>query len=213
MSDFEGTAPEPSGTVDEGPWQTWVHELRQRLEDPTPHRLEEEHIGRPASVLVPLYVHAGELWVVLTRRSEDLMHHGGQVAFPGGGREPGEDEWDAALRETQEEIGLEPGRILKLGMLDERYAEVSDYRIQPCVGVVPFPLETTPNPDEIDEIFTIPLLQFTDVRVIEERLVEWRGQERQVRVYHVGRHAVWGLTARIMQNLIERLGFVEATEV
>ncbi len=202
MSEQVTSAPSPQ-------WQTWVHDLRQRLEAPEPQRLIDDHRGRSASVLVPLYVHADELWLVLTKRAQDLMHHGGQIAFPGGGRDPGEDEWDAALRETEEEIGLDPRRVLKLGLLDEIYAEVSNYRIQPCVGVVPYPLEATPNPEEIENVFSVPLLQFTDVRVIEERLVEWKGQERQIRVYHVGRHPVWGLTARIIQNLLERLGFVE----
>ncbi len=195
--------------TDHEPWQPWIHELRQRLESPEPTRLDDDHRGRAASVLVPVHVDAGELWLTLTKRAENLMHHGGQIAFPGGGRDPGEDEWEAALREAEEEIGVDPGRVVQLGYLDEIYAEVSDYRIQPCVGVLPHPFEPRPNPDEIDDVFSIPILQFTDVRVIEERVVEWQGQERQIRVYHVGRHPVWGLTARMIQNLLERLGFVE----
>jgi len=155
---------------------------------------------------VPIFVNAGELWVLLTKRAEALSNHAGQIAFPGGARDADEDDWQTALRETQEEIGLAPDRVLKLGQLDEIYAEVSDYRIVPCVGAAPFPFEPMPNEDEIDEVFSIPLLAFADVKVIEDRIVQWKGNDHEIRIYHVGRHAVWGLTARIIQNLLLRLG-------
>jgi len=192
--------------------RTWVHEIRTRLESPVPRELEPETPGRPASVLVPLYVEAGELWVVLTKRSEALANHAGQYAFPGGRREEVENDWEAAIRETEEEIGIDANRILDLGRLDEIYTDVSDFRIVPCVGAVPVPLETTLNEAEIEEVFSVPLLAFADVKVIEDRVVEWRGEERQVRVYHIGRRAVWGLTARIIQNLLQRLGVDTAVE-
>jgi 8-oxo-dGTP pyrophosphatase MutT (NUDIX family) len=167
--------------------------------------LPAEAPGRRAAVLVPLYVDAGEIWLTLTKRADEMSNHAGQVAFPGGANDGGEDSWQAALRETAEEIGLAPDRVLRLGQLDEIYAEVSGFRIVPCVGAVPFPYEAIRNEAEIDEVFSIPLLAFTDVKVIEDRQVEWRGRQREVRVYHVGRHAVWGLTARIIQNLLRRL--------
>jgi 8-oxo-dGTP pyrophosphatase MutT (NUDIX family) len=191
-------SPAESGT------QTWVHELRARFGDPEPGRLADDQPGRRAAVLVPIYVDAGQLWVVLTRRAESLSNHAGQISFPGGGREGEEDSWQAALRETEEEIGLASTRVLRLGQLDEIYAEVSDYRIVPCVGAVPFPLEPVLN-DEVEEAFSVPLLAFTDVKVVEDRIVQWRGLDRQIRIYHVGRHPVWGLTARIVQNLLRRL--------
>jgi 8-oxo-dGTP pyrophosphatase MutT (NUDIX family) len=197
-------------TQQTAPTQTWVHEIRARLESPAGVLLPEEHAGRTAAVLVPMFVNAGELWLMLTKRSEALNSHAGQVAFPGGANDPGEDHWQTALRETQEEIGLAPDRVLKLGELDEIYAEVSDYRIVPCVGAVPFPFEPMPNEDEIEEVFTVPLLAFANAKVIEDRIVEWRGRDHPIRVYHVGRHPVWGLTARIIQNLLRRLG-VEPT--
>jgi 8-oxo-dGTP pyrophosphatase MutT (NUDIX family) len=192
--------------------RTWVHEIRDRLEKPGATRLPTGKAGRPAAVLVPLFVDAGEIWLVLTKRAEALNNHAGQIAFPGGGLDADETSWDAALRETHEEIGVDPTRILRLGQLDELYAEVSDYRIVPCVGVVPFPLEPVINEEEIDEVFSIPLLAFADVKVIEDRVVEWRGKEHQIRVYHVGGRAVWGLTARIIQNLLARLGIAPMVE-
>ncbi len=184
---------------------SWILQVRQRLESPPPSRLGPKE-ARQAAVLVPLYVDAGQLWTVLTRRTEDLPHHRGQIAFPGGGREIGEEPWDTALRESQEEIGLDPKRVLELGKLDEAETP-SGYRIIPCVGAVPQPLETTPNEAEIAEIFSVPLLAFADVRMIEDKEVTINGRTRTLRVYHVaGGRQVWGLTARLIQNLLVRLG-------
>jgi 8-oxo-dGTP pyrophosphatase MutT (NUDIX family) len=184
---------------------SWIHEVRDRLDSPPPRRLKAEE-ARHAAVLVPLYVDAGELWTVLTRRSDELQHHKGQVAFPGGGREAGEDPWTAAVRELEEELGIDPRRVLRLGELDELEAGVSGFRIVPCVGAVPHPLETRINPGEIAEVFSIPLLAFTQVRVAEERPLLVDGVERTIRIYHVGGRQIWGLTARVVQNLLERLG-------
>ncbi len=192
--------------------RTWVHEIRDRLSSPGATRLPMGKEGRPAAVLVPLFVNAGEIWLVLTKRAEAMNNHAGQIAFPGGGLDREETSWDGALRETHEEIGVDPGRILRLGQLDELYAEVSDYRIVPCVGVVPFPLEPEINEEEIEEVFSVPLLAFADVKVIEDRVVEWRGKDRQIRIYHVGGRAVWGLTARIIQNLLARLDVAPMVE-
>ncbi|MDH3404649.1 MAG: CoA pyrophosphatase [Acidobacteriota bacterium] len=192
--------------------RTWVHEIRARLASPPPVRLPAERPGRPSAVLVPMFVNAGELWLILTKRAETLNNHSGQIAFPGGAKDPGEDSWQAALRESHEEIGMPPDRVLELGRLDEIYAEVSDYRIVPCVGAVPFPFEPEPNENEIEDVFSVPVLAFAEVKVIEDRVIEWRGRERQIRIYHVGGHAVWGLTARIIQNLLVRLGIEPPTE-
>lgn len=190
---------------DQEPLHSWIFELRQRLSTPPPTRLPASEV-RQAAVLVPLYVDNGELWTLLTKRSESLPHHRGQIAFPGGGREIGEDPWDAALRETHEELGVQPSEVLRLGELDEA-STPSGFHIVPCVGAVTYPLETSINEDEIAEVFSVPLLAFTDFRIVEDRLVKIDGVERTIRVYHVGKRQVWGLTARIVQNLLQRLGF------
>ncbi len=183
---------------------TWIHELRQRLESPPPRRLPPDE-ARPAAVLVPLFVEAGQLWTMLTKRAKDLPHHRGQIAFPGGGQELGEDAWSAALRESREELGWEPGRILRLGQLDE-VSSPAGFRIVPCVGAVPVPIAVEASAGEIEEVFSVPLLALTEVKAVEERAVEIDGQRRALRVYHVAGRQVWGLTARILQNLLERLG-------
>lgn len=182
----------------------WFAQVADRLASPPPRRLAARDV-RQASVLVPLYVDAGELWVVLTKRTDSLPSHKGQIAFPGGGRELGEDAWAAALRETHEEIGIAPERVLRLGQLDEADLP-SGFRVLPCVGALPFPFQTTPNPDEIAEVFAIPVSAFAHPGLVEERPVRLDGRERVLRIYHIGGRQIWGATARILQNLLQRLG-------
>lgn len=183
---------------------SWIVELRARLENPPPVSLELDE-SRAAAVLVPLYVDAGQLWVVLTKRADSLSSHRGQIAFPGGGLEEGEDAWTAALRETQEEIGIEPKKVLRLGMLDASRTP-SGYHIVPCVGVVPFPLETVLSKDEIDEVFPVPIVALANPQMVEDRVVTIDGVKRVLRVYHVGRRTIWGFTAKVLENLLFRLG-------
>ena len=109
------------------------------------------------------------------------------------------------MRETREELGIDPARVIDLGRLDEA-ATPSGYRIVPCVGAVPYPLETEPDGVEVVEAFSAPLLAFSDPRMIEDRLVKIEDRERLIRIYHVGGRQIWGLTASIVRNLLERLG-------
>ena len=154
---------------------------------------------------MPLYVDAGALWVLLSKRSEALPHHRGQIAFPGGSLDGDETLWEAAKRETQEEVGIGPQKVLELGLLDETETP-SGFRIVPCVGAIPYPVETAPNPGEIDEIFSVPLSALADPRMVEDRTVSIDGIARTHRVYHVGGRQIWGLTARILGALLARLG-------
>lgn len=188
-----------------GSEESWILEMRRRLASPPAKRLPPKEGMRPAAVLVPLYVDARELWVLLTRRTEWLPHHKNQIAFPGGGREVGEEAWEAALREAQEEVGIHPRLVIRLGELDEAETP-SGFRILPCVGAIPYPLEFRLNREEIAEVIPIPLSALANPQLVEDRPVRIDGVERMLRVYHVGRHQIWGLTARILQNLLERLG-------
>lgn len=186
-------------------WSSWIQEVRRRLESPPPKRLPPPDEIRRAAVLVPLYVDAGELWTVLTRRSEDLPHHRSQIAFPGGALESGEDVWQAAVREAREEIGLPPEAALELGRLDE--AETgTGYRITPCVAAIPHQFDPEPDLQEVTAAFPVPLSAFANPRMVEDRPVTINGRERILRVYHVGNRQVWGLTARVLHNLMARLG-------
>lgn len=186
------------------PVPSWILELRAKLENPMPVR-QAMGDAKAAAVLVPLFVDAGQLWVLLTKRADSLSHHRGQIAFPGGVIEPGEDPWTAALRESHEEIGLEPKKVLRLGRLDEAQTP-SGYHITPCVGVVPFPVETRLNPDEIEEVFPVPISALANPTMVEDRRINLDGVKRVMRVYHVGRRQIWGFTAKVLENLLLRLG-------
>jgi 8-oxo-dGTP pyrophosphatase MutT (NUDIX family) len=194
----------------EGPRQSWILTLRERLTSPPPRRLPPSDL-RQASVLVPLYVDTGELWTVLTKRTDTLPSHRSQIAFPGGGRELKEDPWAAALREAEEEIGLEPRIVLKLGELDEVESPMG-FRVIPCVGAVPYPHKLQPNEAEIAEVFNLPLTAFANPRLVEEREVLINGLRRNILIYHVGNRQIWGLTARILQNLLVRVGLESGEE-
>jgi len=188
----------------ENPVQSWIVALRERLSSPPPRRLPASDL-RQAAVLVPLYVNAGELWTVLTKRADTLPSHRSQTASPGGGRELKEDPWAAALRESHEEIGLDPKLVLRLGELDE-VESPAGFRVIPCVGAIPFPHKLQPNEAEISEVFNLPLSAFTNPQLVEERAVTINGVPRDLRIYHVGSRQIWGLTARVLQNLLVRLG-------
>jgi 8-oxo-dGTP pyrophosphatase MutT (NUDIX family) len=194
----------------ESPRESWILALRERLASPPPRRLAASDL-RQASVLVPLYVDVGELWTVLTKRTDTLPTHRGQIAFPGGGRDLKEDPWAAAVRETQEEIGLDPKVVLKLGILDE-VESPAGFRVIPCVGAIPYPYKVTPNEAEIAEVFSLPLTAFANPKLVEERDVVINGQRRDILIYHVGNRQIWGLTARILQNLLIRVGLESEEE-
>jgi 8-oxo-dGTP pyrophosphatase MutT (NUDIX family) len=192
--------------------RSWIEEVRARLASPPPRRLlPPARELRPAAVLVPLFVDAAELWTVLTKRTATLPSHPSQIAFPGGGRELGEDAWGAALREAQEEVGLDPERVLRLGELDEQDVP-SGFRIVPCVGAIPHPYEMRASEAEIAEVFRLPLSAFTNPRLIEDRPVVYDGVRRMLRIYHIGNRQIWGVTARILQVLLARLGLEGAPE-
>lgn len=189
----------------------WIQEMRSRLAIPPPGRLPHNE-DRQAAVLVPLYVNAGELWTVLTRRSQELRHHSGQIGFPGGALESGEDLWQGALREAQEEIALDTVRVLQLGNLNEQRSSAG-YRVVPCVGAVPFPLEEVEaDGGEIDDVFAVPLTACANPQWVEEREISLNDKPHWIRIYQVGRHQIWGMTARVIENLLQRLGMTQQVE-
>ena len=158
-----------------------------------------------AAVLVPLFEHGGELHAVLTKRHEDLRHHPGEISFPGGRRDfPEEDLLTTALREAEEEVGLPPAEVELVGALPPTATFVSGYRIRPFVGVIRPGRAWILQPTEVETVIELPLdgLRAGHGR---QRLVR-RGRSFLSPTYTVGPHLVWGATARILENLFERLG-------
>ena len=159
---------------------------------------------RAAAVLVPVVDHA-EPGVLLTLRTSELPNHAGQIAFPGGKIDPGDaTPLAAALRETQEEIGLGAALIEPIGYLD-LYLTFSGFRILPVVARVSPDYRLTINPAEVAEAFEVPL-EFLMQPVNHQRHKrDWKGIERQYYAMPFGDRYIWGVTAGILRNLYERI--------
>jgi 8-oxo-dGTP pyrophosphatase MutT (NUDIX family) len=188
----------------------WMDEIRTRLDRPWPERSwQMERVGdgpfRPAAVLIPLYVREKVLWTLVTKRTDAVEHHKGQISFPGGGQDPGDANlWVTATRETEEEIGIPREGIRLLGALPKMLT-VTDFEVSPFVGAIPYPIEFRPHVGEVEEIIEIPLSYLLDPLIVEERMLKWKGRDVKTLVYHYRGHAIWGATARILADFLEAL--------
>jgi 8-oxo-dGTP pyrophosphatase MutT (NUDIX family) len=164
--------------------------------------------GRPlrdAAVLVPIVDRPAGLTVLLTRRSPHLPDHAGQISFPGGGIDPGDaDAEAAALRETEEEIGLARRHVTLIGRLDT-YLVRTGFSVVPVVGLLRPPFDLRAEAGEVDEIFEVPLPFFLEPasRLLHSRM--FRGAERFFYAYPYGDYYIWGATAGILSNLCDVL--------
>jgi 8-oxo-dGTP pyrophosphatase MutT (NUDIX family) len=156
-----------------------------------------------AAVLVPIILHQGHLALLLTRRTDHLHAHAGQVSFPGGRQE----RFDAgpeqtALRETEEEVGLPPDRVDLVGRLDT-YLTRTGFRVTPCVGFVEAPYPMAPDPFEVAEVFEVPLDFLLDPRNrrLDSRI--YKGVRRHFYAMPYNNHYIWGATAGMIVNLAE----------
>ncbi len=160
---------------------------------------------RPAAVLVPIVAHDFGPTVLLTKRSEDLPVHAGQVSFPGGRVDPGDlDAVDTALRETEEEIGIERSSIDIAGRLDT-YLTRTGYEVVPVVGLLEPPIRARPDPSEVAEVFEIPLSMVLDRRNHQRHSRVWQSVTRHFYVLPHDQHYIWGATAGMLVNLADRL--------
>lgn len=160
---------------------------------------------RDAAVLVPLVAHPSGLTALLTLRTPHLAVHAGQVAFPGGKIEPSDvGPAAAALRETSEEIGLDPATVTVVGYLD-RYLTGTGYRITPVVArVAPTPLLTL-NPEEVQEAFEVPLAFLMNPGNHHRGSRIFMGRERHFYEMPFEGRYIWGITAGIIRGLYERM--------
>ncbi|MET0508446.1 MAG: CoA pyrophosphatase [Burkholderiaceae bacterium] len=209
----QGTAPDPQ--------RLEIAEIRRRFAAPptwSPEVIEDRPVGpalepRMAAVLIPLLARPHGTSLLLTRRSDTLRHHRGQIAFPGGRLEIGESPIAAALRETEEEIGLSPSRIDVLGTLPE-YRTGTGFHVVPVVAEVASEVaasDLVPAPSEVAEIFEVPLVFLMDPQNHQRRIVHWVDGERQRSRSFLAmpwrpdpeatdEYFIWGATAAMLRN-------------
>ena len=181
-----------------------AHALRSVLLDAGEAASLDVHGRIDAAVLVPLYVSGGELHAVFTRRREDLRRHPGEISFPGGRQD--DDETDlrlTALREAEEEIGL-PARAVELvGALQPTPTIATNYAVYPFVGLIEPGHEWQPSANEVAEVMEVPLRALRDG--YERRRLLRRGVPFRTDVYVIDEDVIWGATARMVGDLLERL--------
>jgi 8-oxo-dGTP pyrophosphatase MutT (NUDIX family) len=165
-----------------------------------------------AAVLIPLICWKDEWHLVFTRRTQVVEHHKGQVSFPGGGCDPDEiTPEQTAVREANEEIGLQPGHVRLLGRLNE-VLTITRYRVTPVVGVIPWPYEIRREPAEVDRVFTIPLEWLSMRANWDDQPFTPDGVQRPFSVisYHpYDGEVLWGATARMTHNFLSVLGLMK----
>ena len=167
--------------------------------------LPAARVLRAAAVLVPVLLLDGAARLILTKRASGLQHHPGQIAFPGGKVDDGDDgPAGAALREAWEEIGLPPEGVTILGHLPP-HETVTGYSVTPILGLVRAAFEPKLQASEVAEAFTVPLSHVTTPTnySIERRL--WRGVWRRYYTVPYGPYYIWGATARILYGLADRM--------
>lgn len=160
---------------------------------------------RDAAVLVPVVDYGDEAHVIFTQRTSTLRKHSGQIAFPGGGIDDTDTSpEEAALREAEEEIGLDRSFVETLGCMPD-YISGTGFRIRPVLSVVRRGFELRPSPVEVEEIFEVPLsfLMEPANHRIGSRI--WQGKERHFYEMPFGERYIWGITAGIVRGIYERL--------
>jgi 8-oxo-dGTP pyrophosphatase MutT (NUDIX family) len=179
-------------------------DLRKALLSPEEAAAMDAPGGTDAAVLLPLYGWPQRPGLVFTERRADLRRHAGEISFPGGRQdEPDEDLRATALRETDEEIGLRPDDVELIGALPPVGTFVTSYKVHPFVGLIPERPQLTANPSEVAAVLSFQLDELREGYAMR-RLVR-RGVPIRTPTYVVGEHLIWGATARILSDFLERL--------
>lgn len=157
-----------------------------------------------AAVLVPLFEKEGSPHILLTKRSDQVEHHRGEISFPGGKLDPTDrNEEHCALRETSEEVGIKTADIRVIGELDDFYTVATKFRVSPFVGVIPYPYEFKTSEREIAGLLAVPLEVFFDPQRRSEDTWIIKGEPIEVISYRWNGHNIWGATARILKHMVE----------
>jgi 8-oxo-dGTP pyrophosphatase MutT (NUDIX family) len=168
-------------------------------------RSEPRPALKPAAVLIPIVLRP-EPTVLFTQRTPNLARHAGQVSFPGGRVDKSDASLAAtALRETEEETGIAPGFVSIAGFLDP-YETGTGFAILPVIGLLREGFTLVPNPDEVADIFEVPLAFLLDPANRERRSAEWQGERREFYAFTHDGHYIWGATAAIVVHFCQSLG-------
>ena len=162
----------------------------------------EDEDYRNSSVLVPIITWKEELEVILTLRTSGIKH-GGQLSFPGGGKEGDETIEETALRETREEIGLVEDHVSIAGLLSPLYVNHSKNMVTPVVGFIAEEQQFTPNPNEVDEVFTVPLSELLESKNHIREEWDLKDTKYTVPFWDIHHVPLWGATAMMMSELVE----------
>lgn len=181
--------------------------LRRRIRDILSQR-QRQVITRedlkPSAVLIPIYERDAEAVIVLTKRSEAVEHHKGQVSFPGGAFDEGDDDLETtALREACEEVGIRPDDVEVLGNLDDRATLTSGFAITPYVGVIPYPYEFTVSDYEVEALIEAPVSALLAPESYVPQTPDSEGVLHPWGYYSYAGHSITGITARILKQLLD----------
>jgi 8-oxo-dGTP pyrophosphatase MutT (NUDIX family) len=155
-----------------------------------------------AAVLIPIFEREGRLHVVLTKRTNGVKHHKGQISFPGGAKDSGDVTIiDAALREAEEEIGLSKDTVELLGVYND-FVTPSGFCITPVVAFLPSMTAFSLNTSEVSEVFDVPLSFFLDNRNEHVKFPVLNGIKKPVYYYYYGEHEIWGATASLVRSFL-----------
>jgi 8-oxo-dGTP pyrophosphatase MutT (NUDIX family) len=179
-------------------------ELKELLLSPEQAAGLDAHGETEAAVLVPIYGWPKNPGLVFTERRHDLRRHAGEISFPGGRRDPGEELMDTALREAEEEISLSRDEVDVVGALPPVGTFVTSYKVHPFVGEIDTGLGFEPNPAEVESVLLASIDDL--VAGYEKRRLVRRGVPFRTDCYDVGGKVIWGATARILGLLLARLG-------
>lgn len=175
-----------------------IDQLKDKLSADLAALPRSDDASRPAAVLVPLVRDDGQWKILFTKRTDRVDEHKGQVSFPGGSVDPGDQNLlDTALRETEEEIGVRPAEVQILGRLGPTHTVVSNFLIHPFVGVLPYPYPFELNAFEVDKLVTVPLEQLLDEFKAQSHL---ETGDLSLTFNQQG-DVIWGATARILNEL------------
>ena len=181
-----------------------IEQIRQRLSLYRPAHTASDDLNR-AAVLIPLYAHRDELHVILTKRTDKVEHHKGQISFPGGAFDPTDaDLVYTALRESHEEIGLVPEHVEVIGQSDDM-TTATGFHVSVFIGSMsgPSPYPWRPYAEEVAEIIEVPLPHLLDPRNTVPFEREFDGIVRQLEAFKFGDHLVWGATHRMLRRFLD----------